>query len=459
MSTEEVVNTSPTQDPKDQDKKSQDSTSTSSSSNSQENQELLNHPYVQDLTLKIDVLKRGILKERKINQELTDKLKKFESELTSKIIKLEEELVCKTSQVKVLIQEKMDLEKQIKTLKKKKKGTGFLDILNIGLDYSDKIQNRLDNPNKTKEQLEKEQQSVEEVSSLANAEMRKLHEKISELQFQNETYFKKMNQTLEDAENKRLQHQNEIQSYMDKISSLEKEIKKVQTEKQEEIKKLQIEKQEEIKKVLTQKQEEIKKIQTEKQELNKKMGTVISMSSESMKEMDHLRSLLNDYKRDREQANISLNSYIEKNNKLIQENKSYKEAILRHEEDSGKMAQKLAELKNLMIKINLKNKMFHVKKVGLLSYTEIDILFGKSEEGNYIMRIDDQNEREIINILDVESVEIQNGTTDKVEIVYMKNGKKFSLVVMVDELIIDQIVKAYKIFFSESMKKLNEIDY
>ena len=359
----------------------------------------------------------------------------------------------------MLIQEKMDLEKQIKTLKKKKKGTGFLDILNIGLDYSDKIQNRLDNPNKTKEQLEKEQQSVEEVSSLANAEMRKLHEKISELQFQNETYFKKMNQTLEDAENKRLQHQNEIQSYMDKISSLEKEIKKVQTEKQEEIKKVQIEKQEEIKKVLTQKQEEIKKIQTEKQELNKKMGTVISMSSESMKEMDHLRSLLNDYKRDREQANISLNSYIEKNNKLIQENKSYKEAILRHEEDSGKMAQKLAELKNLMIKINLKNKMFHVKKVGLLSYTEIDILFGKSEEGNYIMRIDDQNEREIINILDVESVEIQNGTTDKVEIVYMKNGKKLSLVVMVDELIIDQIVKAYKIFFSESMKKLNEIDY
>ena len=427
MSTEEAINTSPTQEPKDPDKKSQDSTSTSSSSNSQENQELLNHPYVQDLNLKIDVLKRAILKERKTNQELSDKLKKFETELTSKIIKLEEELVRKTSQVKILIQEKMDLEKQIKTLKaKKKRGTGFLDILNIGLEYSDKIQNRLDNPNKTKEQLEKEQQSVEEVSSMANAEIRKLYEKISELQFQNETYFQKMNQTLEDAENKRLQHQNEIQNYKEKISSLENEIKK---------------------------------IQNEKQEINKKMGTVISMSSESMKEMDHLRSLLNDYKKDREQANISLNSYIEKNNKLIQENKAYKEAILKHEEDSGKMAQKLAELKNLMIKLNLKNRMFHVKKVGLLSYTEIDILFGKSEEGNYIMRIDDQNEREIINILDVESVEIQKGTNDKVEIVYMKDGKKLSMVVIVDELIIDQIVKAYKIFFSESMKQLNDIDY
>ena len=427
MSTEEAINASPTQEPKDPDKKSQDSTSTSSSSNSQENQELLNHPYVQDLNLKIDVLKRAILKERKTNQELSDKLKKFETELTSKIIKLEEELVRKTSQVKILIQEKMDLEKQIKTLKaKKKRGTGFLDILNIGLEYSDKIQNRLDNPNKTKEQLEKEQQSVEEVSSMANAEIRKLHEKISELQFQNETYFQKMNQTLEDAENKRLQHQNEIQNYKEKISSLENEIKK---------------------------------IQNEKQEINKKMGTVISMSSESMKEMDHLRILLNDYKKDREQANISLNSYIEKNNKLIQENKAYKQAILKHEEDSGKMAQKLAELKNLMIKLNLKNRMFHVKKVGLLSYTEIDILFGKSDEGNYIMRIDDQNEREVINILDVESVEIQKGTNDKVEIVYMKDGKKLSMVVIVDELIIDQIVKAYKIFFSESMKQLNDIDY
>ena len=75
------------------------------------------------------------------------------------------------------------------------------------------------------------------------------------------------------------------------------------------------------------------------------------------------------------------------------------------------------------------------------------------------MRIDDQNEREVINILDVESVEIQKGTNDKVEIVYMKDGKKLSMVVIVDELIIDQIVKAYKIFFSESMKQLNDIDY
>ena len=66
-------------------------------------------------------------------------------ELSSKIIKLEEELVSKTSQVKTLIQEKMDLEQKLKQQKasKKKRGTGFLDILNIGLEYNDKIQNQL----------------------------------------------------------------------------------------------------------------------------------------------------------------------------------------------------------------------------------------------------------------------------------------------------------------------------
>ena len=41
----------------------------------------------------------------------------------------------------------------------------------------------------------------------------------------------------------------------------------------------------------------------------------------------------------------------------------------------------------------------------------------------------------------------------------MKNGKKINIVVMIDELIIDQMVKAYKVFFSESMKKLNQINY
>ena len=75
------------------------------------------------------------------------------------------------------------------------------------------------------------------------------------------------------------------------------------------------------------------------------------------------------------------------------------------------------------------------------------------------MRIDEKNESEIINIQDVESVEKVKDSNNKVEIIYMRNGKKHNMVVIVNELIVDQMVKAYKIFFSESMKKLNEINY
>ena len=424
----EIINKSPTSEIKEPEspKKSQDSVSTSYSSNTIETQELLNHPYVQELLLKIEVLKKGIIKERKTNQELSDKLKKFEAELTSKIIKLEEELVSKTSQVKILIQEKMDLEQKLKTEKPKRRASNFLDIINIGLDngvFLKKITNN-NNNNNIKENTDPK--SVEEISSMANAEMRKLHEKISELKFENETYLNKMNQALENLENKKLEHKNELKNYIDKIDSLE---------------------------------EEIKKLNKEKEELNEKINMASTAHIQYIKESEHFKNLLSDYKRERDQANINLNSFEEKYNKLLEENAQYKQAILRHEQDSGKMAQKLAELKNLMIKLNLKNQMFHVIKIGLLSHSEIDILFGKSEDGNFIMRIDDKTEKEIINIQDVESVEKVKGTDNKVEIIYMKNGKKYNMTIIVNELIIDQLVKAYKIFFSESMKKLNQIDY
>jgi hypothetical protein len=46
----------------------------------------------------------------------------------------------------------------------------------------------------------------------------------------------------------------------------------------------------------------------------------------------------------------------------LEENSRYKRALLKLEEDSGKMVQKLTELKNLMIQLNKKYQMFYVKK-------------------------------------------------------------------------------------------------
>ena len=84
------------------------------------NEELLQNRFVKDLLVKVDVLKNGLLKERQINADLSSKLKKSEEELNLKIRQLKEELVSKTSQIKILIKEKMDLEKKLKQQQQKK---------------------------------------------------------------------------------------------------------------------------------------------------------------------------------------------------------------------------------------------------------------------------------------------------------------------------------------------------
>jgi len=385
------------------------------------NNELLQNPFVKDLFVKIDVLKKGIIKERNINTELNNKLKKFEAELTSKIIKLEDELVSKTSQIKILIQEKMDLEKSLKQ-QQQKKTSGFFDVFNNVLNVNDnkKINdNQVVTPNM-------DPNSVEAVSAMANSEMRKLHEQISQLKFEKQTYLEKMNAALENTENMKLAFKSEIGTYNNQINSLK---------------------------------DEIKMLKEEKKELQDRIKLTSSISSQTLKETEHFKILISDYKKGREEALSQLNSCLEKCNKLEEENQSYKKEISRHEIDSRKMAQKLSEIKNYYIKLNLRNQMFHVKKVGLLSYTEIDIIFGKGEDGNYVMRIDSNDGMEIINIQDVEYVNRVENTKNKVEIGYMLNAKKYDIVVLVPEIVVDQFVEAYKNFYFESMKSENQINY
>ena len=386
--------------------------SNSITNNSSINNELLKNPFVNDLLVKIDVLKNGIIKEREINTELNTKLKEF----TSKIKILEDELVSKTGQIKTLIQEKMDLEKSLKQ-QQHRKSSGFFEVFNNVLNIT--YDNKTSNDNNPIENSNMDPNSVEAVSAMANEEMRKLHEQISQLKFENQTYLEKMNVALEQTENAKLEFKNEIKTCNDKIKSLE---------------------------------DEIKMLQEEKEELQDRIKLTSSISSQTLKETEHFKSLLLDYKKGKEEAVNQLNSYLEKCNKLEEENESYKKEISRHEIDSRKMAQKLSELKNYYIKLNLRNQMFHVKKVGLMSYTEIDIIFGRGEDGNYVMRIDNNGGMEIINIQDVEYVNRVENTKNKVEIGYMLNGKKYGIVILVPELVVDQFVEAYKNFYFESMK-------
>jgi hypothetical protein len=117
------------------------------------------------------------------------------------------------------------------------------------------------------------------------------------------------------------------------------------------------------------------------------------------------------------------------------------------------MAQKLAEYKNMILNMSLRNQVFHVKKIGLISQNEIDIIFGRDKNGNYVMRIDEKNNSEMVDILDVESVTQNEKKANRIDISYMYNSKKYNISVLVHELIVDQFLDAYKNYYSESIKR------
>ena len=77
---------------------------------------------------------------------------------------------------------------------------------------------------------------------------------------------------------------------------------------------------------------------------------------------------------------------------------------------------------------------------------------GKGEEGNYIMSIESKEGMEIVNLQDVESVNRVNNSKNKVDITYMLNGEKIYISVLVPEIVVEQFVETYKIFYFESMK-------
>ena len=403
------------------------------------NNELTKDPYVKELIIKIDVLKKGIIKERKINSDLTSKLKKIEQELTSKIVQLQDELMVKTKEIKTLDLQKEELEKMIKQQQqqpqKKGIGIGFFDNIAQGMGKLGlKNINSNEKEKEKKSFIDDQEEEKKSINLLADDDpsnkdseaILKLNRKINKLKFENEINLKKLNANLEESEKNKLDFQNEIKTYADKIKSLE---------------------------------EQIKMLKNEKDELQDRIKLTSTISSQTLKETEHFKGLFQEYKKGKEEVEQQLNECLKKYNKLLKENEEYKQTISRHEVDLGKMAKKLSELKNLYIKVNLRNQLFHVKKVGLLSNTEIDIIFGRDDEGNYVMRIDEKDHKELMNIQDVEYVNRVEGSKNKVEIGYMYKAKKYKITVLVDELVVEQFVEAYKIFYLESMKDQNKIAY
>lgn len=390
--------------------------------NNNVDKELLHNPFVKDLLVKIDVLKNGVIKERKLNSDLDAKCKKFEAELEEKNKKieeitkynkkLEEEIVAKTNQMQTLIQEKTELEKKAKA----KKTGGFFSAL----------KKESKEPKESNEKQMMNDPNLEAISSAANAEIKRLNEIVMQLKEEKQNYLLKMTENMEQNENIKAELNNEIQKNKDSIKYLE---------------------------------EENKMLKDEKTELQDRINLTRAIYEKSKNEADHLKNVMSDHNKAREEAVNQLNACLEKYNKLLEENEKNKKEIEKYEVNQGLMAKKLSELKNYYVNVNLRNQMFHVKKSGFLTNAEIDVIFGKGEDGNYVMRIDNKKEMEIINIQDVESVNRIEKSKNKVEINYMLNGKKYHLVVIVPELVVDQFVEAYKNFYFESMKNQSKINY
>ena len=191
--------------------------------------------------------------------------------------------------------------------------------------------------------------------------------------------------------------------------------------------------------------------------LLREKDALILQKEQLIKEKEHFEVLIREYKKSKDEAILQMEACLKKNGELVLANQTYRDSIYSHEENEKKMAQKLAEYKNLILSMNLRNQVFHVKKVGLISHSEMDIIFGKYKSDVYIMRIDEKNSSDIINILDVESVSQNDKKKNKVDIIYMLKSKKYNISVLVNELIVDQFIEAYKNFYSESMKLQNKI--
>ena len=381
------------------------------------NELLKNNPFVKDLWFKLDVLKKGIVDERKKTAILVSKVKQ-----------LEEELNTKTNENK-------KLNEEIKIFKEQ-----------------NNIENNNTNNKNDTNNINDKQSELALIS--AKEEIKKLNEQIINLKLEQESTNNKMKKTLDETEDLKKEYQTQIRLLSEANDSIIKEYKTLKSEKSN------LDKEFINMKIESKKQSNIPppELVREKEQLIREKNKLLIEKDRLISEKEHFEALIKDYKKSKDEAMIQLEACLKKNGELVLENQTYKDSIYNHEINSGKMAQKLAEYKNIIISMNLRNQVFHVKKLGLISHNEIDIIFGKGQNGNYVMRIDEKNNSEMINILDVESFFQNDKKKNKVDISYMYKSKKYNISVLVNELIVDQFIEAYKNFYSESMKLQNKIN-
>jgi septal ring factor EnvC (AmiA/AmiB activator) len=148
-----------------------------------DNKELNKNPYVKELLVKIDVLKKGIISERKKNKALTAQNTQLETELNNK-----------ENEIRKLCKEKVELENQLQLEKKKleKKEESLIQMAN-SIKSSNSTNKFGFNINFLKKNEEKEKGKENNVIDFINNNetIEKLNDEIVKLKMENEIYKKK----------------------------------------------------------------------------------------------------------------------------------------------------------------------------------------------------------------------------------------------------------------------------
>ena len=392
----------------------------------EDTKELNKNPYVKDLLVKIDVLKKGILNERKKNSALSAQNQQLETEINSK-----------EKEIRLLSKEKVDLENQLQLEKKKlaKKEESFLHMANAfgksaAVNNTNKfgipipISNPLNFLNFNKKPSEEKDKDNEKdmIDFINNNEkIDKLNDEVEKLKLENENYKKKYNDT---------------QTSYDNLKNEFKTLIKTQSEK------------------LFTAEESNKKLKTDNERLIRELENKTNLLIEAEDKKQYFQKMVQEITEKKNSYHIQSQNCLNKCEKLVLENQTLRERLHQHQIDETILGEKLAEYKNVIIKINTKVQIYQVLKIGLFSNSRMDITFGQDKDNNYVMRIDDDSRRvELINMLDVDY--FKQVAKDKVEISYMYESKKKTITVIVEEIIIDQFMDAYKNFFAEAIKLNN----
>ena len=162
------------------------------------NELLKNNAFVKDLWIKLDVLKKGIVDERKKTAILVSKIKQLEEELTTKTTEINK------------------LNEQIKIIKEQNP------------DIKDDNNNNIPNNNINNNTNDKKSE-IALIS--AKEEIKKLNEQIINLKLEQESTNNKMKKTLDETEDLKKEYQTQIRLLSEANDSIIKEYKTLKSEK------------------------------------------------------------------------------------------------------------------------------------------------------------------------------------------------------------------------------------